>query len=355
MIGKTIGTYRIESLLSGKGGMGRVYLAHHIHLKTPAAIKVIHAHLTENEDFRERFRREALSLYQLVQHPGIVRFFDYIEDENAQYIITEYVEGDNLADYVKKNGALSVEKLQNVFRQVLDILGVVHQKGIIHRDLKPANIMLTPEGEVKLLDFGIAKISADNLTATGTSIGTVMYMSPERIYPTKDSSGKPLPLDVRSDIYSLGVSMYEAVCGRRPFDDRKLSTGELLRAVVEVRPDVPTMLRPDIPARLNTLVLRMLEKNPDERPSSMQAVAQEIENILREMRGEVVVPAAASSTPGLEKPEAHPSSLITTIDCPENEHNTVDMPSPPTVIPAVVAPADDAFQRETLDLPIEPR
>ncbi len=304
MIGKTIGTYRIESLLSGKGGMGRVYLAHHIHLKTPAAIKVIHTHLTENEDFRERFRREALSLYQLVQHPGIVRFFDYIEDDNAQYIITEYVEGDNLADYVKKNGAMSVEKLQNVFRQVLDILGVVHQKGIIHRDLKPANIMLTPTGEVKLLDFGIAKISADNLTATGTSIGTVMYMSPERIYPTKDSNGKPLPLDIRSDIYSLGVTIMEAAIGQSPYATRNTATSEyevMMNIVTKPLPRLSEFGYQGTPL-LQQIIDHATQKEREKRYPNCAAMKADLEQLTNKVNN--VSPAPSKSqTPPIPPPQ----------------------------------------------------
>ena len=351
-----VGPYELLTEI-GRGGMGIVYRARDTSQKgrTIVALKILNPDRVRDPSSLRRFVREA-DIGAKLNHPGIVamlasgecRVLDRGTWQSTAYLAMEFVEGTSLAALLTGSDGLPLVRLLEILRDAALALAAAHEEGILHRDVKPDNILLSRGGVVKLVDLGIASVvAAPSQTEMGFLIGTLAYLPPERVMGRNE--------DTRGDIYSLGVSMYEAVCGRRPFDDRKLSTGELLRAVVEVRPDVPTMLRPDIPARLNTLVLRMLEKNPDERPSSMQAVAQEIENILREMRGEVVVPAAASSTPGLEKPEAHPSSLITTIDCPENEHNTVDMPSPPTVIPAVVAPADDAFQRETLDLPIEPR
>lgn len=284
MIGKVIGNYRIESLVSGKGGMGKVYFAKHIHLGTPAAVKAINPNLTDNDQFKERFRLEAMSLYQLVQHPGIVRFFDYVENADGQFIITEFVEGINLAQYAKQNGAMPLPQLVAVFSSILDIIGFVHSKGIIHRDIKPANIMLTPQGNVKILDFGIAKSGNENLTAVGTAIGTIAYLSPERIYTLKDAQGNPIPLDYRSDIYSLGVTLYEAAVGRGLYptgDDSATSDYEVMMDIVS-KP-LPRLLSTDksASAALQAIIDRATQKKPEHRYANCQVFKDDLQQLLQ--------------------------------------------------------------------------
>lgn len=282
MIGKVVGNYRIESLVSGKGGMGKVYLAKHIHLGTLAAVKAIHPHLTDNDQFKERFKLEAMSLYQLVQHPGIVRFFDYLENADGQFIITEFVEGSNLADYTKQCGAMPLDQLVSVFSKILDIVAFVHSKGIIHRDLKPANIMLTPQGEVKILDFGIAKVRNENLTATGTAIGTIAYLSPERIYTLKDAQGNPIPLDHRSDIYSLGVTLYEAATGQGlyPTGDNATSDYEVMMDIVSKPLPRLNATNPNASPVLQAIIDRATQKKPDQRYPNCEAFKNDLQQLL---------------------------------------------------------------------------
>lgn len=299
MIGKVIGNYRIESLVSGKGGMGKVYFAKHIHLGTPAAVKAINPNLTDNDQFKERFRLEAMSLYQLVQHPGIVRFFDYVENADGQFIITEFVEGVNLAEYSKQNGAMPLPQLVSVFSNILDIIGFVHSKGIIHRDIKPANIMLTPQGNVKILDFGIAKSGNENLTAVGTAIGTIAYLSPERIYTLKDAQGNPIPLDYRSDIYSLGVTLYEAAVGRSLY-----STGDNATSDYEVMMDIvskplPRLLSTDksASAALQAIIDRATQKKPEHRYANCQVFKDDLQQLLQAKPNLAPPPKNSNTTP----------------------------------------------------------
>lgn len=282
MIGKVIGNYRIESLVSGKGGMGKVYLAKHIHLGTLAAVKAIHLHLTDNDQFKERFKLEAISLYQLVQHPGIVRFFDYVENADGQFIITEFVEGTNLADYTKQYGVMPLDQIVSVFSKILDIVTFVHSKGIIHRDLKPANIMLTPQGEVKILDFGIAKVRNENLTATGTSIGTIAYLSPERIYTPKDAQGNPIPLDHRSDIYSLGVTLYETAtgCGLYPTGDNATSDYEVMMDIVTKPLPRLNANNPNASPVLQAIIDQATQKKPDQRYPNCETFKNDLQQLL---------------------------------------------------------------------------
>lgn len=292
MIGTTIGNYRIESLVSNKGGMGKVFYARHRHLNTPAAVKAIHAHLTDDPVFRERFRLEAMSLYQLVQHAGIVRFFDYVENETGQFIITEYVEGSNLAQYAQQNGAMPVPQLVRVFSDILDIVSFVHRKGIIHRDLKPANIMLTPQGEVKILDFGIAKVNTDNMTAVGSAIGTIAYLSPERIYPPKDAQGNPLPIDHRSDIYSLGVTLYEALTGGSLYTTANNATSDYEVMMQIVSKPLPRISLPNKAHQtaLQAIIDKATHKDREQRYANCELFKNDLQRLLQGQAVQVAPP-----------------------------------------------------------------
>jgi serine/threonine protein kinase len=186
MIGKQILQYRILSLI-GEGGMGAVWLAEHTHLSRKVAIKSLHAHLVRNEQLRLRFKNEAALLVQL-QHPGIVNLIDYYEDSEGLYLILEYVDGTPLDDYIRNvSGPIPFEKASAWMLQILSAFSFAHGKNIVHRDIKPSNILITNEGQIKILDFGIAKLLNDSnakLTRTGTQMGTVYYMSPEQVRRT---------------------------------------------------------------------------------------------------------------------------------------------------------------------------
>ena len=213
MLGNQIQNYKIIRLL-GEGGMGDVYLAEHVSIKRKVAIKVLKPELVKNEEIRKRFKNEASMLAHL-QHSNIVGLIDYVEQEDGLFLIMEYVQvqGQDLDELVKAQQApITIDRAKKLMTQILEAFKYAHQNGIIHRDVKPSNVLITADDQIKVLDFGIAKLVGDtqhHLTKTGTQIGTVFYMSPEQV--------KGKELDQRSDIYSLGVSFYELLSGVCPY------------------------------------------------------------------------------------------------------------------------------------------
>lgn len=211
MINQQIQNYKFIRLI-GEGGMGDVYLAEHISIKRKVAIKVLKPELIKNEEIRLRFKNEASMLAHL-QHPNIVGLIDYVEREDGLFLIMEYVDGKGLDEILKSQETLiDIRLAESIMKQILEAFQYAHQNGIVHRDVKPSNILITADNQIKVLDFGIAKIVGDskhNLTKTGTQIGTVFYMSPEQV--------KGKELDLRSDIYSIGVTFYELLSGVCPY------------------------------------------------------------------------------------------------------------------------------------------
>ncbi len=211
MIGKQLLNYKIISLI-GEGGMGNVYLGEHVSIGRKVAIKVLLPELASNEEIRSRFKNEA-SVMAHLQHPGIVGLYDYLDQEDGLYLIMEYVEGIEFTDLLKSlTEPLSIDRAKEIMKKVLSAFAYAHKNKIVHRDVKPSNILLAKDDDVKVLDFGIAKLignSQFNLTKTGTQVGTVYYMSPEQV--------KAQELDHRSDIYSLGVTFYELLAGFFPY------------------------------------------------------------------------------------------------------------------------------------------
>lgn len=211
MINQQIQNYTIISLI-GEGGMGDVYLAEHVSIKRKVAIKVLKPELVKNEEIRLRFKNEASMLAHL-HHPNIVGLIDYIEQDGGLYLIMEYVEGQGLDELIKAQTApISIERAKKLMIQVVEAFIYAHKNGIIHRDVKPSNFIVTADDQIKVLDFGIAKLVGEGnhqLTKTGTQIGTVYYMSPEQV--------RGQILDHRSDIYSLGVTFYELLTGVCPY------------------------------------------------------------------------------------------------------------------------------------------
>jgi len=212
MIGKKILSYEIISLI-GEGGMGNVYLAEHVQLGRKVAVKSLHQQLVKNESLRARFKQEASTMAHL-QHPGIVSLYDYVEEEDGLYLVMELVDGKPLDEYIRNvSGPIPAERAVPMMTKILDAFAYAHSKGIVHRDIKPSNILLMNNGEVKILDFGIAKMlseAGNKLTKTGTQMGTVFYMSPEQV------QGKEV--DIRSDIYALGVTFFQMLTGVCPYD-----------------------------------------------------------------------------------------------------------------------------------------
>lgn len=255
MIGQTVGNHKIVELI-GEGGMGTVFLAEHERLGRKVAIKMLHPHLVRDPALRARFKNEAALLARL-QHRNIVTLYDYVEDEDSLFLVMEYVQGRDLDDLVRNEyGPFPLPLLKQVFEQVLDALGYAHSQKIIHRDIKPSNFILNSDGVIKVLDFGIAKIfgeSDQNLTKTGTRMGTVNYMSPEQVRGEKP--------DERSDIYSLGVMLFNLSTGRLPFHGSN-SEFEIYNQIVNHPLPAASSVYPGVPASIEKLIRVATEKNP---------------------------------------------------------------------------------------------
>lgn len=225
MIGEQILHYKITRLI-GEGGMASVYEAVHEKLQTKVAVKVLNPILTANSNIRQRFENEARFMASL-NHVNITRVIDYEERPEFLAIVLEFLEGEDLSVMIKRNGPMNPEKALSVFTQVLDAFEYAHKKNIVHRDVKPSNIFIEPSGEVKILDFGIAKLvgSTEDMTVTGTQIGTPVYMSPEQVNTEKT-------LDHRSDIYSLGVTLFYMLQGKPPYDVTTTSSFQIYTKIV---------------------------------------------------------------------------------------------------------------------------
>ncbi|MCH2180596.1 MAG: serine/threonine protein kinase [Mariniblastus sp.] len=271
LTGKTIGDYRVIRRL-GRGGMAEVYLAEQVSLRRNVALKVLHANLAGDPSYIERFRREAQSAAALVQ-ANIVQIYEVGEVDGYHFIAQEYVAGRNLRQYLGRYGAVESVMAVNVIRQVAMALQKAGEMNVIHRDIKPENIMLSTKGEVKVADFGLARINDDSiqqgLTQIGMTMGTPMYMSPEQV------EGKQV--DPRSDIYSLGVTAYHMLAGEPPYDgDNALA---IALKHIKNQPQPLQDIRPDIPPELVHVVNGMMSKNPDDRPASGAVLLKELRKV----------------------------------------------------------------------------
>jgi len=253
MINTTIGKYKIIRLI-GEGGMASVYEAEHEMLGTKAAIKVLNPILSANAQIKERFRNEA-KLMASLDHPNITKVIDFDEQPQQLSIVMEFLNGEDLNDKIKRNGPLSEKEITDVFSQTLSAFQYAHEKGIVHRDIKPSNIFILKNGHVKILDFGIAKLfgQGNEMTQTGTQMGTPIYMSPEQVKADKS-------IDHRSDIYSLGVTMFYAINGKPPYNSDTDSQFDIFNKIVyEPLPEF------SIQSKFQDLVLKACNKNREER------------------------------------------------------------------------------------------
>jgi beta-lactam-binding protein with PASTA domain len=245
--------YRVLARL-GSGGMADVYCAEDQQLGRRVAVKVLHRRFAEDQQFVERFRREASSAAGL-QHPNIVGIFDRGEWDGTYYIAMEFVEGRTLKDIIREKGPAPPEAAVDITLQILRAARFAHKRGIVHRDIKPHNVLIDEDGRVRVTDFGIARAGTSDMTETGSIMGTAQYLSPEQ------AQGRPV--DARSDLYSIGIVLYELLTGQMPFDAESPVTVALKQ--VNEAPLPPRRLVPEIPAAVDAIVLRALEKIPARR------------------------------------------------------------------------------------------
>src|SRR5437870_8213602 len=276
--GSRLGPYEILDAV-GAGGMGQVYRARDTRLGRTVAIKVLSADLSNRTELRERFEREAQTISSL-NHPHICTLHDVGHDDGIDYLVMEYLEGETLAARLER-GPIPVGEALRIAIQIGDALDKAHREGVVHRDLKPANVMLTRNG-AKLLDFGLAKLrlsetpipvsvtaiptDVKNLTVAGTILGTLQYMSPEQL------EGKEA--DARSDIFALGVTIYEMTTGQKAFQGR--TQVSVMAAILEHEPPPITSLQPIAPAALEAIVRGCLVKDREERWQSARDVVKQL-------------------------------------------------------------------------------
>ena len=275
MVGETIAErYEVEELV-GHGGMSSVYKAHDSLLERNVALKILHEQYNADEDFVERFKREARAVAQL-QHPNIVTVIDRGEEDDRQFIVFEYIDGENLKERVVRKGRLDVREALEIAVEVARGLAFAHSQGLVHRDVKPQNVLLNGDGRAKVTDFGIARsLDVDGMTQTGTVLGTSNYIAPEQ------ASGQRV--DTQSDVYALGVVLYEMLAGEVPFPGESF----VVVAMKHVHEPPPNLLdvRREVPIRVAAAVDRALEKDPEQRFGSMDAFASELEACLAELDG----------------------------------------------------------------------
>jgi serine/threonine-protein kinase len=266
------GRYELLELI-GKGGMSSVWKAHDRLLDRQIAIKVLHPHYTADEEYVERFRREARSVAQL-SHPNIVTVIDRGEDQGRQFIVFEYVDGENLKQLLERTGPMPVHDALALALQMARALSFAHGRGLVHRDVKPQNVLLNADGQAKMTDFGIAReMDVQGVTITGTVLGTSEYIAPEQ--------ARGQHVDAQTDVYSLGVVLYELLTGAVPYEGETFVTV----ALKHVNEPLPSVLerRPDVPARVAMAVERAMAKSPGDRFESMEDFCHELEACLAEL------------------------------------------------------------------------
>lgn len=302
--GRRLGDFLLVRRL-GEGGMGAVYLAEQVSLRRRVAVKVLRGDPSGSESSRKRFRAEAEAVARL-NHANIVQLYQFHDESLPHYMVLEYVDGWNLREYLARKGPPGVATALSIMWQVASALQRAAEMGIVHRDIKPENILLTRKGEVKVADFGLSRMlypgnDAKHLTQTGVTLGTPLYMSPEQV------EGRPT--DHRTDIYSFGATCYHLLAGCPPFEGENAFAVALQH--VQKEPVPLSVLRPDLPAELCSLVHRMLAKKPEQRPASAAEILRELQAISERLPKDQLNPTLASLP--LSLPPAESNALLPTL------------------------------------------
>lgn len=328
MVGQKVGSYVILSLI-GDGGMGTVYLGEHERLRRKVAIKMLHPHLSRKPGISQRFFNEAKTLARL-QHPNIVALYDYIEKGDELFLIMEYVQGQDLEALIQnKYGPIPGKVLDDIFRQILDAMTYAHSQNVVHRDIKPSNFILSENGQVKVLDFGIAKIMdeiEEGLTKTGTRLGTPFYMSPEQVQGAE--------VGIPSDIYSLGVLLFALSTGKMPYRDLN-SEFEVFREIVSSPLPQASSLYPGVSKEVERVISKAMEKRPEDRFRDCASMWWgDRSELLSAKSSQTASPNAVKTTP---PPLPSRSAPVTIKDTPPELHNYHQRHQPPSAPPQNVA------------------
>ena len=288
--GQRLGIYKVEACI-GEGGMGLVFRARDTLLDRVVALKILPPQLINNPDFMYRIRTEAYAQARL-NHPNIVTLYSMLELPVGFVLVLEHIEGETLLQRIRRNGPLPVADAVTIFDQALRGVAFAHAAGIVHRDLKPDNIFITRQNEVKVMDFGVAKIMENKeATRARSMVGTLLYISPEQI-----NGGDA---DPRSDIYTLGIALFEAVTGRLPFERK--TDYSLMHAHVLETPPRPSQLKRNLPREIEEVILRAIEKDPARRFQNAQAFRQALLNQSRR-HGLPVATSSRSDLYGINQP-----------------------------------------------------
>ena len=303
LLGRLIdGRYQVRSRIA-RGGMATVYLATDLRLERRVALKVMHSHLADDANFKSRFVQEARSTARLA-HPNVVNVFDQGQDEDMAYLVMEYLPGITLRDLLRDYGKLTPEQTIDIMEAVLAGLAAAHRAGIVHRDLKPENVLLADDGRIKLGDFGLARAAA-NATGTGQALlGTIAYLSPELV--TRGVA------DTRSDIYAIGIMIYEMLTGEQPFQGEQPMQIAYQHANDTV--PRPSLKNPLVPPQLDDLVLWATDRDPERRPNDARALLDKLYEVARAVHG--TVPEQGLDATRVITPTANDTMATTVIPAP---------------------------------------